>query len=457
MNNPIIDIIISFLTILISVKLISLYIKKKITVVEGVIYSYALETFVIYEIGPTINSTFFFSYFVFIEVVFIVLKKGIPLSKKSLFILFLPALASVFGFIWYRVNPQIFSASYTDSIIFYTKPIYFYLKNYLPILAIAYKTYLDKKNIDITVFFDTIIKVALFSSIIGFVQILVVKSFNSPDLARLVGVLPRYRGDNNDFWNLPRISAFFNEPKNFSAILGMSIPIALFQRKYWYLIIIIIAGILSISQTFWVVLLSAFISFILLKFIKSVRYIIFVGIGLIISLFILVSTAKDYIIEHSNEFSDSILFVLLAERAISRYGSDELSSDNEFLGMPLQRDMEYPMYKFIIDFPYLILTGYGPGNFSFVSPNYFVGIMGNYIYYQRVERYTSYNVNMRWYYWILETGLISFIIYFYLLTTSTSSFIFRNKYYAFLWLSLFFTNIDIFVIVFFILIKPKPK
>ncbi|WP_428658484.1 hypothetical protein [Runella sp.] len=453
MLHPITGILVSIISFVIGIGILYFYYTKKITVIEAVVFAFATETFNIEFIGPTIGPSFFVSYAFFFEAIYLFLIKKITFSKEFIILLILPLIASLFGLLWHMYNPQIFAAPYTNSIQFYTKPIYFYIKNYLPFFSMGYKIYLDRSNLSFALFNRVITRVAIASCVIGLLQILFVKFIDEPNLSRLIGSLPRYRNASNEMWSIPRVSALFNEPKNFSAFIGIALPIIFFEKRYTSFIFVLTVAVLSLSQTFWVIFISAVFVFFIFKNLFSIRKIILSCISLIIAFFLIISSAKSLLVESYLNNRENLLLYLIAERAVSRLEVDDITQDNEFLGMPLQRDMEYPIYKFISDYPILLLTGYGPGNFSFVDPNYFSGIMGDYIYNERAEKFITYNVNMRWYYWIVETGIISFLIYFMALTKANSKVKFQNQYYSFLWLAFFFTNIDAFIIMYYLLIR----
>lgn len=57
------EIIVSIITLFISVIIIGLYYKKKISIVEAIIYCYSSETWVVNSVGPTINPTFFLKFY----------------------------------------------------------------------------------------------------------------------------------------------------------------------------------------------------------------------------------------------------------------------------------------------------------------------------------------------------------------------------------------------------------
>ena len=56
--------IVSIISIFLSICIITLYYKKRISIVEAIIYCFGTETWVIFSIGPTINPTFFLSFII---------------------------------------------------------------------------------------------------------------------------------------------------------------------------------------------------------------------------------------------------------------------------------------------------------------------------------------------------------------------------------------------------------
>ena len=66
-------------------------------------------------------------------------------------------------------------------------------------------------------------------------------------------------------------------------------------------------------------------------------------------------------------------------------------------------------------------------------------------------------MNLRWFNYIAQFGIITFFIFLIILTNVNKNDKFNIKYYSFLLISLFFIDIDIFVIIMFGLTYQNKK
>lgn len=445
-SNLLVEIFRESMPIVIAVALILLYRKRKINIIEVFIYSIATEAYSMISVGPTFASSLFVSTFFLIdEILHFFRNKRFNISKNYLILLLIPLLMSVIVILIAIFYKDVFYYPNNNKLPFYIKPLYFYLKTYLPYFVIGAKVLQDKETFTFKVFFEVVKKVAKFSFVVAFVQILVEFVFNNDALGELVGMQFRYLDmHKDDFFSL-RVQALFGEPKLYSAFLSLAIPIFYKDKDYKWVILSVIMGALTQSQTFWVNLLCLIIIFGILKNINFIRTKILLTLSVIVGIFIVISTTKEYLFSHYLNNQDNPIYEIVAKRAISRYGQGEIIKENEILGLPLQEDLEMPVFNFFSDNLWLLPFGYGPGNSTFINPKYFFG-QNNYE--NRVAGIGANNLSMRWFFIISEFGLIAFVFYFLIMTrTNKNITTFENNYFAFVWTCLFFSQIDSFFII----------
>jgi hypothetical protein len=445
-QNILVEISRELFPIIFTIILIYLYYRKKINVIDVLLYSFASEAYSITSIGPTITSAFFIS-FLFFGQELISIKKQV-IKPKYLLLMLLPLISSVAVFVYIFFIKDVFTYPGGNKTLFLLRPVYFYLKTYLPLFAIGAVIVKQRHTISFEDFISTIKTIAKVSCIIGLTQITIHYIFNSVDLDEFLGLQHRYVVQDADGGVSLRIQAFFTEPKYLSAFMAISIPIFMRDKSYKWVLFCFFIAILTKSQTFWVNIISAGIIFILLKNVKKFRAKILTAISFIFLFFLTVSSLKGILIEQYLEHQDNVLLQTIAERAIARYDSKDLQTigENEFLGMPLQTDSDLPVVRFFTDHPDMLLIGYGAANSAFLPPEYF---LGDHVGYQNPLTGTSSNtIDMRWMYMIYEFGLIAFIIYFIVLTGVKKNVPrFELNYYAFIWLCFFFCRIDILFLI----------
>ncbi len=445
-SNLLVEIFKESMPIVIAIALIILYRKRKINIIEVFIYSIATEAYSIIVIGPTFNSTLFVStFFLIVKILHFFNNRRLDISKDYLVLLFIPLLMSLMVILITIFYRDIFYYPNNNKLPFYIKPIYFYVKTYLPYFVIGAKILEDEGVCSLKVFFEAVKKVAKFSFILALIQILTEFIFNNDAIGELVGMQFRYLDmHKDDFFSL-RVQALFGEPKLYSAFLSLVIPIFYKDKEYKFVVLSLIMGALTQSQTFWVNLLCLIIIFGIFKNIDFIRAKIWLTLSVIVAIFLTVSTTKEYLFEHYLENQDNPIYEIVAKRAISRYGQGEIIKENEILGLPLQEDLEMPVFNFFSDNLWLLPFGYGPGNSTFINPKYFFG-QNNYE--NRVAGIGANNLSMRWFYIVSEFGLIGFIFFFYILTIVNQQITnFEKNYFAFVWTCLFFSQIDIFFII----------
>ncbi|MCP1384367.1 hypothetical protein [Runella salmonicolor] len=354
----------------------------------------------------------------------------------------------IFDFFYYNEKSKIH---------FYIRPLYYYTKTFAPLFLSGYIILKDSRSTFLS-FEKTIINIVKASCIIAFFQLFISQIFQNLDLNEIIGLKRRYINTFDTSILSVRVQAFMTEPKDLACFICLAAPIILKKKKYILFIFSIITALLTQSQTFVVLFFIFTIIFILPNSIQTVRKYILTSLLIIISLFQIVSSSKAFIFEHYQDFKDNPIVELIANRAISRYTDfyDIIDQDEtEFIGMPIQRDQELPIIKFFKEYPFLWITGVGPGNTMFINPSYFEGSS---FFMDKVKGDVAPTITMRWFNYIVHFGSIIFIYFFFSLTKLESNNSFTNKYYAFLWSCLFFAIIDIYVVIFYcLLIKEKNE
>lgn len=455
-NNIFLELISSCITIILSFLILLFYYTRKINIIEALLFSYACQSFFIIFIGPTISPFFFVTTFLFLgEICYIIIHRSLIFNKYILIIVCLPILSSILIFLLTLSGIDIFgnkSVTY-QSIVFNAG--YFYIKIFLPTIFVAKRVYRESITLSIEFLFSVIRKVAVISCYIALFQLLVSSITDNIYITRIIGIRPaflnNYFGSEGAF-NATRISAFFNEPKNLSAYLGAAFPVVLMKRKYIQSSLVLIIGVLTIAQTFIIGIIIWGIVFLLMMTIKNVRINIVTGILVLMAFFLVISSFKQTLFKYYVKNSENYFAKLVLARSFDRYDIEDVQESNEVLGLPLQRDMELPVFNFFSERPLLYLSGYGLRNGGFIPPNYYP----QHVYDYRVKGYLSYNINMRWFYYITEFGLIIFIVWFILLTRIPKVVtVFEKKYYAFLWLLLFFAEIELLLILVYVFFLIK--
>jgi hypothetical protein len=425
--------------------LLWLHYQKKITTLETVLYAFATEAYTMLMVGPTFTATFFVSIFFMLEQAHRLITGQMQIQRKYLLLLALPALSNIMIFMIVQFYKDPFYYPQGKMAAFYMRPVYFYIKTYLPLFAIASKIVQEKDQISFDLFSETMKKIARISFVIASIQISCQYIFKSVIIGEILGLQSRYMIEQaNSFFTL-RVQALFAEPKVFSAFLSLCIPLYIKDRQYKMAFIAIIFGIFTTSQTFWINVLTAGITFRVAGSIYSARVKIAASLGIIIGMFLLLNASKDYFIKLYAKNQQNALYQLVMKRSVYRYDNEIWQKDNVIMGMPLQRDMELPVVDFLRDQPYLLVSGYGAGNSTFIPAQYFFGQLN---YENRLNGIGGHNLNMRWFYILVEFGLLAFICFFYILTQTRPNIPkFQSSYLAFIWVCFFFSQIDLFLII----------
>ncbi len=438
---PWVEAIREILPMLIASGLLYRYYKGRLSVLEVLLYAFATETFNLLVLGPTFNATLLVSIAFLVEMVHQLLTQKVYIRKDYLFLLLLPLLSSLVVLVLVDAGKVTYTFADGKSVDLLLRPLYFYLKTYLPLFAIGAKIVMNRERLSFDLFFVIIKRVATWSCVIALLQILVVLLTHNHALAQLMGLQERYLSEDTDGALPLRVQAFFAEPKTFGAFLALSIPVFVRDKKWVMGAICLGLGILTQSQTFWTDLGAMAIIYGLFKSWNNLRFQILGGLGVMILIFLGIagSTAILFSQYQSNQHNPFIKLVL--ERSVSRYDPYDFGKKNVIAGIPLQEDLEYPVYEFMQDHPVLFLTGYGPGNSAFISPEYFYGTQS---YDLHLAGVGGTNLNMRWLYMAFEFGIPSFICFFWVLTRIHPRLgRFERNYFAAIWICLFFSQIDL--------------
>lgn len=444
-SSPYVEFFREIMPLVIAVALLSLHYKRKITALETVMYAFSTEAYTMLIVGPTFTATFFVSLFFMLEQGHQLVRGKMQIQSKYLLLLALPLLSNIVIFMIIQFYKDPFYYPQGKMSAFYMRPVYFYIKTYLPLFAIASKIVQEKESLSFELFSDTMKKIARNSFIIAVIQIGCQYIFKSVLLGEMLGLQSRYMLEQASSFFTLRVQALFGEPKVFSAFLSLCVPLFMKDRQYKMAGLAIVFGILTASQTFWINLLAAVIIFWAVGSIYSARLKIAGALGIIIGLFLLVNSSKDYFIKLYAKNQHNAFYQLVFKRSVYRYDNEIWQKDNVVMGMPLQRDMELPVVDFLKDQPYLLLSGYGAGNSTFIPAQYFFGQMN---YENRLNGIGGHNLNMRWFYICVEFGVLSLLCFFYILTqTRPNTPKFQSSYLAFIWVCFFFSQIDLFLII----------
>ncbi|MFB6457185.1 hypothetical protein ACE38W_18075 [Chitinophaga sp. Hz27] len=443
-SNLLVEIFKEMMPLIIAATLLFLYYKKRINIVETFLYAFASEAYTMISVGPTFTASFFVSAFIMVEQLHQLFTGRLYIRNSYLWLLLMPLIlqVSVMMIAAFYKNPFEWSGSGTS---FYLRPIYFYLKTYIPMFSIGSKIVQDRHSLSFEAFTNTMMRIAVFSCWIGVIQLFVLVIMKNQILGQLLGLQERYMVQQINGPLGIRIQAFFAEPKVFSAFMSITIPIFLHNRKYRYAIWAFVMATITSSQTFWTNILSAAIVFLLLSRWPVVRMKILASLGIIVALFMFVAGMKDVMMKLYLKNRNQPIYQMLLQRSVDRYDTKFWQQDNVYLGIPLQRDMELPVVNFLEDNPYLLVTGYGPGNSMFIPGSYF---NGNLRYENRFEGVGGHNLNMRWFYVLAEYGLVGLSFIFWLVTRTRPGLSqFQKNYLAFIAVCFFFSQIDLFLLM----------
>lgn len=444
-SNPYVEVFKETMPVLIAGMLLHLHYKGRITALETLLYAFSTEAYTMLKIGPTFTATFFVSVAFTIEQLHYLIRGHIYIHRRYLLLLVLPAISSFIIFFIVQLYKDPFYYPPGKQSAFYMRPVYFYIKTYLPLFAIGAKLLQDKEQLSFEYYTGVMKKIAKFSFVIAGLQIICQFLIHNDSLGEILGMQHRYMLESSTSVFSMRVQALFGEPKVFSAFLSVSLPLFVRSKEYKMAVLSILMGLLTVSQTFWINMLSAGITFLLVGRMQSTRLKIVSTLGIIISLFLIVNESKNYFIKLYAKNQNNAMYQLVFKRSVYRYDNEIWQKDNVVMGMPLQRDMELPVVDFLRDQPYLLLTGYGAGNSTFIPAQYFFGQMN---YESRLNGVGGHNLNMRWFYILAEFGIFSLIIFFSILTYTRKNIpVFQSSYFAFIWVCFFFSQIDLFLII----------
>jgi hypothetical protein len=428
------------------------YLKENQSIVQSLFTAFALKYFSIPFIGPTIDVLYLFSLGVSLFEIVSFLSGRAKVSKNMLLLFLLPFIFFVqFLLVYYSQNNHYLRN--VNPIFWYIKTSASYIKSFLPYFFVGMAIKRQANNIELEDTFKHILKVATVSSVVALLQIFVFVVFYQH--AVLLELLGLNGGYNYQYGiggiNLVRVQAFFYEPKSLAAFLGLAMPVAFFYKKNKIALLFLVVGFLTVSQTFFILLLAAFFLFIVLKKVRSIRASILWSIGLIIAFFFSISTLKSYLLENYASQEETIAYKIFLDRALQRYSLDDVEENRELLGIPLQADIELPAVNFLRDNTVFTLTGFGSGNYNTLPSKYFISEWNI----DALEKgIFKGHFDMGWIYLIAELGILFFIILFFILTRINECG-FNGRFYSYLWLVFFFHRIDFLLVAFFCLLFYK--
>ncbi|NML38527.1 hypothetical protein HHL17_15060 [Chitinophaga sp. G-6-1-13] len=453
-SNLFVEIFKECMPLLIATWLLVTYNRKRINILDLLLYAFASEAYTLMAIGPTFNASFFVALYLTINQIHQVFTGHLRIKPEYLLLLSLPLISHMLVMMVAQLykNPLSIEGSIAG---YYFRPVYFYLKTYLPWLAIGSRILQERDTFSFEGMLRTMKKIALYSSAIGVIQLIVQVVLKNDTLGELLGLQQRYMVEQINGPMGVRIQALFAEPKIYCAFMSLTIPAFLRDREYKSAAWVFLMAVQTASQTFWINMFAAAIVFVLVKRIQLVRFKALASLGVIICVFLCIASAKDILMQYFLRNRNELISRVLLERSLSRYNTLYWQQDNQVLGIPLQRDMELPVVNFLKDHPYLLWTGYGPGNSPFIPGHYFSGLMQ---YMQHLEGVGGHNLNMRWFYILAEFGLPALVFFFWLLTRNDRRLpFFQRNYLAYVVVCFFFSQIDLFLLIMAMLCQPVPE
>lgn len=431
-----VTLLVSLLCLLISGRIVHLYWTQKVGIVESLIYATVFRYYSLRFLGPTVDVLFLVSYAISLHLLFrtqLIHRKTIQLIGFVLVSFCLFFVVQLFG----QTNlgglkiPEILLNNF-----------YFVLKYLLPILIIT--NFLLLYGEDKVGIFESFKRAAMLSCAVAVLQLLLFILVPNNTVRELVGLT----GGDKYFYgvgslNLVRVQAFCYEPKGLSVILGMALPLFYQARKYLAAFTCFAVGVLTVSQTFYLVVMAfVFVAFFSRLF-KRVSAVAFMAILSFFLLFNLVNVVFDQLLGSSSE---SAFSKVVLNRALERFDVALQEENNDLFGFPLQRDLELPAVNYFKDNKSMLLSGFGPGNYKHVPVKYFV-VDWNLELLESGQ--FKGHFDMGWIFFASEMGLL-FAVSLYLLLTG--NFVVTDdisRYYAFLIVVFFFHRIDFLLFSFF--------
>ncbi len=424
-----VPILISLICVLISFAILFFFVRKKIGIVESLIYATIFNYFYIWFLGATINVLFIVSYVISIVLIFNTRqfhKKAIILSLLFFACFFFFLL--VFSF----TDTGLETGRYSAVLI---NELYFVVKYLFPVLVITNFLLINPENKEVV--FSAFKKATLVCCHIAVIQLMVYQFIHNNQIRELFGLI----NGNKYFYQvgsleLVRLQAFCYEPKGLSAIIGMGLPLFIAEGKFLKAIYCFVIGLLTVSQTFFLVVLAYAFVYFFSRFIKRAAL---VALFSILSFFLLFNSVDLVIDQLLSSRGNSALYKVVLNRALDRFDVALQEGNNDLWGLPLQQDIEMPAVNYLKEHPAVLFTGFGPGNYQYVPKKYFVTDWNLELIAQRAFRG---HFDMGWIYFVAEFGLV-FAILFYLIFTAGVVIHDRiTLFYCFLIVVFFFHRID---------------
>jgi hypothetical protein len=357
---------------------------------------------------PTLNPLLIvLSYFSAKELFFIVYNR-IKLSRSMVLILIFPIVLTVIFYLNFLRNPSIFEIPSSQSI--FLNPIYFYIKFYLAYFIIGHKIYREAHRFslnELILFFQRLVLYACFIAVIQLLSTIIIPS---AIFHELIGLKLRYRYSAFGT-DLIRPNAFFAEPKDLALLLAMGTILFVREGKFLGAIFSFIIGLLTLSNTYAAIILLSIIYSLISRIFSSLYSRVLITFISFFLFFLLIEVTMKYLDEFASHKSDSIVYRVILKRMVDRYDEKNPLSGKMFYGFPLQADLEGPIQNYFEDNPMLFLTGFGPGNSNFVPNSYFYG---SWAYEKRLRGSRRWHLNMGWFYWTYQFGLLGmfYLLYF---------------------------------------------
>jgi len=441
----------TILCLIISMVLYSNYYFNKINIVELYLWGISFNTFSIIDIGPTINVFFFINVFVLLKYLSKIFNLKNKFNNYIIFFIVFPLsihiLLLIFNnyFFIYRVSDN-------NLISYYFRPVYFYIKSYLFYFISGCVVYLEREKLQNYNYENTFKKITIVSILISFLQIVLKIYLDNPLINGFLGLNDLGKRYEYQLFGLTlvRVQAFFYEPKGLGMFLGISCFLFLKNQKLISFFIVFIVGVMTVSQTFFVIFLMSIPILILRNTtirLRSQILMILIGVSFVFTLF---SNYKLNLLDVSSSIKDSYLKKMVYDRALSRYNYND--TNNELFGMPLQGDLELPVKNYLSDYPILLVSGYGAGFNRFIPDEYFYG-QWNY----EPRRYENLegHIDMGWFFIVAEFGVLFFIVFFKYFTNINIKNDNDKMFYILLFVAFFFARIEYLIIIFYTLFKTK--
>jgi hypothetical protein len=439
-----VSILILFLCILISSGILYLFLTRKIGVVESLLYATIFNYFYISFLGPTINVLFLVSYVVSLVLAF----NTREFHRKTLLLTLLIGVCFlIFLFTYSFADTGLETSRYSTVLL---NELYFLIKYLFPVLVIVNFLLLHTERKD--VIFSAFGKVTLLSCHIAVIQLLVFLFIHNNQVREVFGLINgnKYSYEVGSV-ELVRLQAFCYEPKGLSAIIGMGLPLFFSEKKFLKVLYCFVIGLLTVSQTFFLVLLAYLFVVTISKVVKRATV---VGLISITSFFLLFNAVNLIVDQFLSSKGNSILYKVVLNRALDRFDVSLKEGNNDLWGLPLQQDIEMPAVNYLKDHSAVMVSGFGAGNYQYLPKRYFVTDWNLDLIAQHAFKG---HFDMGWIFFACELGLV-FTVLFYLFFTS--GIIIRDRttlFFCFLLVVFFFHRIDLLFFSFMAMANPGPR